>query len=433
MQTSLHAIAEAAKRNRTKRFRSLYSLFNRVMLERAYQQLNKDAAAGVDQVNFEEYGKNLQENLIALETRLKQKRYWPQYVRRVEIPKPNGKTRPLGIPTLEDKIVQKLAADILIALFEPLFLPCSYSYRTGRSAKQAISDLQKELRQKYAWVVEADISKFFDTMNHDELITMVEKRVNDRAFTGLLRRILKSGVLKADGTKECPDEGTPQGGIISPVLANIYLHYVLDIWFEKKIKPRCEGEAFLIRYADDFITAFRFHKDAQRFYRNLEKRLGKYSLKLSKEKTRKLLFNRFRKEESKTFTFLGFTFRWIVTRRGLDTVSAKMSREKIRRSVKEFSLWCKEHRNKRIGWIMGKVREKLRGIRNYFMFPGYSRRIREVYCLFRRTLFRWLNRRSERKSYNWKTFLIIWKQFDVESVSGNYIDGIQLSFVNRLL
>ena len=282
-------------------------------------------------------------------------------------------------------------------------------------------------------MVEADISKFFDTMNHDELITMVEKRVNDRAFTGLLRRILKSGVLKADGTKEYPDEGTPQGGIISPVLANIYLHYVLDIWFEKRIKPRCEGKAFLIRYADDFITAFRFHKDAQRFYRNLEKRLGKYSLKLSKEKTRKLLFNRFRKEESKTFTFLGFTFRWIVTRRGLDTVSAKMSREKIRRSVKEFSLWCKEHRNKRIGWIMGKVREKLRGIRNYFKFPGYSRRIREVYCLFRRTLFRWLNRRSERKSYNWKTFMIIWKQFDAESVSGNYIDGIQLSFVNRLL
>jgi RNA-directed DNA polymerase len=433
MQTSLHAIAEAAKRNKTKRFLSLYSLFNRVMLERAYRQLNKDAAAGVDKVTFEEYGKNLQENLITLETRLKEKRYWPQYVRRVEIPKSSGKTRPLGIPTLEDKIVQKLATDILMALFEPLFLSCSYAYRPGRSAKQAVSDLQKELREKYTWVVEADIRKFFDTMNHEKLMELVEKRVNDRAFTGLVRRILNSGVLKVDGTREYPEQGTPQGGIISPVLANIYLHYVLDVWFEKKIKPRCEGEAFFIRYADDFVTAFRFHKDAMKFYRKLGKRLDEYSLQLSKGKTRKILFSRFRKEESKTFTFLGFTFRWIRTRRGLDTVSAKMSREKIRRSVREFSLWCREHRNKRIAVIMGMVRAKLRGIKNYFKFPGYSVRIREVFYLFRRTLYRWLNRRSERKSYNWKTFIIIWRQFDIESVNGNYVDGIQLSFVNRLL
>jgi group II intron reverse transcriptase/maturase len=433
MQTSMHGIAEAAKVDTAKRFCDLYSFFNRVVLEQAYRQLNKDAVAGVDEITYLEYGKNLEVNLISLEERLKQKRYWPRYVKRVEIPKPNGKTRTLGIPTLEDKIVQKVAADILTILFEPIFLPCSYGYRPDRSAKQAVTELQVEIRGKYAWVMEADIQSYFDTINHEQLLKMVEYRVNDKAFIGLISRFLKSGILTVDGTIQYPEQGTPQGGIISPVLANIYLHYVLDEWFIKEIKPKGKGEALLSRYADDFIAAFQYHNEAQEFSKQLVSRFNQFGLTLSKEKSRKILFSRFRMEESKTFTFLGFTFRRIRTRRGLDTVSAKMSRERIRRSVKEFSLWCKKHRNKRIAWIMGMVKAKLLGIKIYFKFPGYSERIRELYYLFKQTLYRWLNRRSERKSYNWKTFKIMWNQFNVESYTRNIADGIQLSFINKLL
>jgi RNA-directed DNA polymerase len=216
MQTSLHVIANAARRDKNKRFRSLYSLFNRVLLEEAFRKLNRKSASGVDEVTWQEYESNLEENLIDLEERLKQKRYWPRYVKRVYIPKPNGKKRPLGILVLEDKIVQQLATDILMALFEPLFLDCSYAYRPNRSAKQAVSDLHYNIQQEYVWVVEADIKGFFDHIDHLWLLKMVEKRVNDRAFIGLISRFLKSGIRLPDGTTEYPEYGTPQGGVSTP-------------------------------------------------------------------------------------------------------------------------------------------------------------------------------------------------------------------------
>ena len=432
MQTSLHAIAIAARRDKAKRFRSLYSIFNRECLEQAYRKLNKDAATGVDRVNFEEYGEKLEANLIALEERLKQKRYWPRFVRRVEIPKPNGKTRPLGIPALEDKIVQQLASDILTALFEPLFLECSYGYRPHRSAKQAVRDLQAEIRQRYVWVVEADIKGFFDNLDHSWLLQMVERRVNDRAFIELIRRFLKAGVLMPDWTREYPERGTPQGGIVSPILANIYLHYVLDLWFKQKVKPESKGEAYLVRYADDFVAGFRLHADAARFYRKLEPRLAKFALELAKDKSRILRFNRFDKERSESFTFLGYEFRQIVTSKGHDTVSAMISRKKLYRTVRAFSLWCSEHREKRIAWIMGMVKAKLAGIRNYFTLRGNTIRLHQLEVQFKRTLYRWLNRRSERRSYNWKAFATMWNNFlGVSQYSlANY--GVQLSFVNSL-
>jgi RNA-directed DNA polymerase len=194
-------------------FRSLYSLFNRVMLEEAYRKLNKTAAFGIDRVTWEEYGCNLLNNLIELENRLKQKRYWPQFIKRIEIPKPNGKTRPLGISVLEDKIVQQVTTDILNALYEPLFLPCSYAYRPERSAKQAVIELRDEIENKYTWVVEADIKGFFDHLDHDWLLKMIQKRVNDKAFTELIRRFLKAGVVIAGETIEYPEQGSPQGAI----------------------------------------------------------------------------------------------------------------------------------------------------------------------------------------------------------------------------
>jgi len=433
MQTSLHGIASTAINNKTKRFRSLYSFFNRVMLKEAYEKLNKNAASGVDHVTWQEYGTNLDTNLIALETRMKQKRYWPQFVKRVEIPKPNGTMRPLGIPALEDKIVQRVATDILNALFEPLFLPGSYAYRPERSAKMAVTDLQDEIRKKYAWVVEADIKGFFDNLNHEWILKMIKIRVNDNAFIGLIHRFLKAGVMTLQQTVEYPEQGTPQGGLISPILANIYLHYALDLWFKQKVKTECKGEAMLIRYADDFVAAFRLHSEAKRFYKMLAERLKKFSLVLAKEKTRVLQFNRFKKELSKAFVFLSYEFRWIVSRRGFDSVSVKMYRKKLSRIVNEFSVWCRKNLNRRIAWIMGMVKLKLQGIKNYFNFPGNSLRIRELELLFKRTLFRYLNKRSERKSYNLKTFTIMWNQFLVKSKEHLTSKVVQLSFVNQLV
>jgi group II intron reverse transcriptase/maturase len=435
MQTSLHVIANAASKDKAKRFRSLYSLFNRVLLEKAYRKLNKDAATGIDEVTWEDYGQNLMENLIALEERMKQKRYWPQYIKRILIPKPNGKKRPLGISILEDKIVQQLAADILNALYEPVFLPCSYAYRPGRSAKQAVQELREELNKKYLWIVEADIKGFFDHLDHDWLLKMIQIRVNDNAFTELIRRFLKSGVLSSDQTIIFPQEGSPQGSIISPVLANIYLHYVLDLWFGKEFKCKENGCAFMVRYADDFVAAFRYHKDAARFHKEMETRLQKFNLEIAEDKTRKVMFNRFNKDRSETFTFLGFEFRRSISVFGKrDVVTTLMDRNKIKKAVNEFKIWCRKYRNRRIAWIMGHVKSKLDGIMNYFSLPGNALRHKELVVLFQRTLYYWLNKRSERRSYNWKAFYCVWDQFIGDKQrTWSSSEDVQLSFVNLLM
>ena len=432
MQTSLHGIAQAAQRCKRRRFRSLYSFFNRVMLEQAYRELNKDAAAGVDSVTYEEYGKNLQRNLIDLEERLKQKRYHARLVRRVFIPKSNGGQRPLGIPALEDKIVQNLARRILEALFEPLFLDCSFAYRPHLSARQAVETLQEEIRRKYVWVVEADIRKFFDSIDHELLVKMLELRVDDRSFIRLIRKWLNAGVLNPDGSVDHPQNGTPQGSIVSPVLANIYLHYALDKWFKSDVERKSDGNAFLVRYADDFVAAFRYHRDAASFHRRLKTRLAKFSLILSEEKTRKLMFNRFHKKESETFRFLGFEFRWITTRRGIDTVRITTDPQRMRRIAANFKEWCRIHRDKRMAWIMGMVKSKLNGLKNYFGVVGNSKRVRQIYDIFRYTLYRWLNRRSERKSYNWQTFMQMWDYYNVSNLSRLNNEGLQLSFLQYL-
>jgi group II intron reverse transcriptase/maturase len=373
-------------------------------------------------------------NLIDLEERLKQKRYWPRYLKRVYLPKPNGKKRPIGIPILEDKIVQQVASDILNALFEPLFLDCSYAYRPDRSAKQAVADLQHEIRYMYTWVVESDIKSFFDRIDHEKLLKMVEQRVNDKAFVGLLRRFLKAGILMPDGTKEYPEYGTPQGGVVSPVLANIYLHYVLDLWFKRRFKAQCKGHAVLTRYADDFVTAFRLHDDAAKFLKALRERLVEFGLEVAEEKTRKLMFNRFDRFRSETFVFLGYEFRRSLSKLGkADCVTTRMCRKRLRRTVNNFALWCRGHRDRRIAWIMGMVKAKLTGIRNYFSLPGNSERMKEVETLFQRKLYFWMNRRSERKSYNKKTFMIMWKQFMHKKSHRLVSDGIQMNFLSSLV
>ena len=434
MQTSLPAIAKSARRDVSRSFRGLYSMLNRENFEVAFHALRKNAATGEDGVTWQEYARNLKDNLTDLEMRLREKRYCAKLVKRVHIPKSNGKLRPIGIPALEDKIVQYVVREILQTLFEPLFRNSSYAYRPYRSARQAAIKLQEELREKCTWVVESDISGFFDNVSHDWMLTMLERRVKDRALLGLIRKWLRAGVLLQDGTVEYPECGTPQGSIISPILANIYLHYVIDLWFEHEVKKSMTGRAILIRYADDFVVGFRYHADAARFYRILPRRMKKFGLTLAKEKTRKFMFNRLNKERSETFDFLGFEFRWDVSRRGNDIIRLRTSSKKQRRIIQDLKVWIKKHQNKRLWWILGMVKAKLRGLYNYFGVTGNSSKLNEMYILYRETLFRLLNRRSQRKSFNRKTFSYILNLHGILRYrSGLYNTGIQQSFMSQLV
>jgi group II intron reverse transcriptase/maturase len=433
MQTSLPAIATAARRDVNRRFRGLYSMLNRVNFEVAFHALRKDAAAGVDEVTWHEYAKNLADNLLDLETRLTEKRYRAKLVKRVFIPKNNGKLRPLGIPALEDKIVQYVVREILQTLFEPLFRDCSYAYRPNRSARQAAIKLQDELRVQCKWVVECDITGFFDNVSHDWMLKMLERRVNDSSLIDLIRKWLRAGVMQPDGTVDYPDYGTPQGSIISPILANIYLHYVLDLWFEREMEKKTTGRAVFVRYADDFVAGFKYHSDAQRFFTALPERLKKFGLTLAKEKSRKLMFNRFRKENSEAFDFLGFEFRWVLSRKGKDIIRLRTSTKRLRKIIQDLKAWIKKHQNKRLWWVLGMVKAKLRGLYNYFGVIGNSSRLHEMYILYRRTLFQLLNRRSQRKSFNYTTFTYILNQNGIlQYRSGIYDTGIQMSCLSHL-
>jgi group II intron reverse transcriptase/maturase len=429
MRTSLHGIAQAAQAHRRKRFRGLYGCFNRVLLEQAFRDLNKKAVPGVDGVAYHEYEQNLERNLADLEERLKTKRYRARLVRRTFIAKANGGQRPLGIPALEDKIVQNLARRILEILFEPLFLDCSYAYRPHRSARMAAEKVQEELRGRYSWVVEADIKSFFDTIDHERLIEMIKTRVDDEAFIRLIRKWLKAGVLTPRGEVERPTEGTPQGGLVSPVLANIYLHFALDKWFEEEVKKKAKGETVLIRYADDFVAAFRYHGEAARYQRELKKRLEEFGLAVAEEKTRKLMFNRFRKDESETFDFLGFEFRHIVSRKGHDTVWMRTSPRRQRRIVKAFALWLRKNLSKRSVWLLGMVKTKLKGLREYFGVRGNSAAVRRMHDLFYRTCFRLFNRRSQRKSMTWPQFGRMWNAYNVSSLRRLCDSGQQMTLL----
>jgi RNA-directed DNA polymerase len=316
--TSLEGIAQPASLNKTHRFRNLYGELTPERLLSAWMCINKDAASGVDKVTAEEYQKNLLSNLENLAQRLKEKRYKAKLVRRTYIPKDNGKERPLGIPALEDKIVQRAVAMVLDAIYEQEFLDVSYGYRTGKRANEAVGDLTFQLQYgRFGYLVEADIQGFFDNIDHEWVLRMLALRIDDKAFLNLLRKWLKAGILEPDGRVEHPETGTPQGGIVSPVLANISLHYALDLWFERVVKPHCTGEAILCRYADDWVCAFRYKQDAERFYAVLPKRLQKFNLTVEPSKTQILRFSRFHPGMERRFSFLGFEFFWFCDRKGM--------------------------------------------------------------------------------------------------------------------
>lgn len=414
VQTSLRGIATKANEAKRYRFCDLYRMINRVSLMDAWYDLNKKSAPGVDKITAEEYEKNLLENLINLENRLKSKRYKTKLVKRVYIPKGiTGKFRPLGIPALEDKLVQTAAAKILNAIFEGKFLDCSHAYRPGRGAKKAVRALATSLQgSRDITIVDADIKGFFDNLSHDRLIELLERSINDKAFIGLIRKWLKAGILD-DGVVVNPEKGTPQGGIVSPVLSNIYLHYVLDIWFEGIVKPRCKGWALMSRYADDYVCAFQYRKDAERFYKAMEQRLKKFGLELSKEKTKLIPFSKRRERANNGFDYLGFEFRWGRNKNGFKIVRLRTSPKRFRRALREFKEWIMASRNIRINKIFKTFNRKLQGHYNYFGVTGNWISVKAYYTKCRRILYKWLNRRSQRRSFNYRGFDELYKYFDV--------------------
>jgi len=415
MQTSLRGIANRAATHKEHRFRNLSGLLNEANLAWCFRFLRKDAAPGADRVDVLEYQQDLESNIHDLVERLKGQRYRAKLVRRRYIPKSNGKMRPLGIPATEDKLLQIAVAKILEAIYEQDFLDFSHGYRPGRSPQAASKDLARTLLAgKYCWVVEADIRGFFDTIDHEWMMKMLEERIDDAPFLRLIRKWLRAGILETDGQVVHPVTGTPQGGIVSPVLANIYLHYVVDLWFERRIKPRCHGEAMIIRFADDFVCAFQYRSDAESFYKELGERLGKFGLALAPDKTRILRFCRFDLNGSGRFDFLGFEYYWEKTRTGRLGVKRRTSRKKLRASLANLTDWIRRYRSLRVGRLLPILCAKYRGYWNYYGVIGNSASLSQFFYRSKRILFKWLNRRSQRRSYTWTGFQDLLDFFGVE-------------------
>jgi len=403
--TSLRGIANKAKADKQHRFRDLYRCLDAELLLHCGHDLNKSAASGVDGVTAAAYQVELQANIEALAGRLKSKRYRAKLVRRKYIPKENGKERPLGIPALEDKLVQGACAKLLTAIYEADFLSCSYGYRPGRGPLDAVRELTFDLQYgRYGYLVEADVQGFFDHLDHDGLVKMLGFRIDDQAFLRLIRKWLKAGILETDGQVIYPDTGTPQGGSISPVLANVYLHYALDLWFEHVVKPRLAGEALLCRFADDWVCAFRYQEDAERFYRVLPKRLGKFNLEVASEKTRLLRFSRFHPSRKRRFTFLGFEFYWNKDRQGVPRVQRRTARKKLHAACRRIKEWIRAHRHLPGKGFFQRLSIRLQGHYNYYGVRGNSRSLYHFYQWAIASAFKWLNRRSQRRSYSWTQF-----------------------------
>ena len=411
---TLLELREKAKREPKHRFRSLYREINLPLLYESFRNLKRNAAPGVDGVTVADYEKDLDGNLRQLLERLVGKTYRAQHVRRKEIPKGGGKTRPLGIPALEDKIVQQAASELLQAIHEADFLDVSKGYRPNRGARDASQELREKLfLERVHWVVEADIKGFFDNVDHDWLCRMLEQRVDDKAFIRLIRKWLKAGVLEEAEEIIHPATGTPQGGIISPVLANIYLHYVLDLWVEKVVRKRNRGAMVYMRYADDFVVGFEYGADAEWFFRELPKRLAKFGLSMAEDKSGILRFSRCDVKGSGCFTFLGFEFYWRNTRQGKPTVKRRTSKKKFRASLAALKDWLRNNRSRPLRELAETLRRKYLGYFNYYGVIGNSDRLWRYWNASRRIIFCSLNRRSQRKSYNWSGFEAMWKTLAV--------------------
>ena len=413
METKLSRIAEIARTKPKESFTSLYHLLNEEMLLQCHRELNGHKAVGIDKVTKAEYEENLDENIQDLVQRLRRQSYRPLPVRRTYIPKGDGKgQRPLGISAYEDKIVQMGLSKILQAVYEADFLDCSYGFRPGRSAHDALRALNRVIEKgKISYVVDADIRGFFNNVDHGWLMKFIHLRIADPNLRRLIVKFLKAGIME-NGKVESTDLGTPQGSIASPILANVYLHYALDLWFDVAVKKRCKGQAELVRYADDYVCCFQYKEDAEMFYSALISRLAKFKLEVAEEKTNILMFGRFAAQhrekkgigKPETFDFLGFTHYCGTSRAGKFRVKRKTSKKKFRAKVQAVKTWLKETRHEGLDVIMETMRKKLVGHYRYYGITDNSKMLGRFRYEVSRLLFKWLNRRSQRQSFNYESY-----------------------------
>jgi RNA-directed DNA polymerase len=403
----LERIATQAREYPDMAFTTLAHHLDVAMLERAFERLNPQSAPGVDRVTWRAYKENLETNLETLHDKLVTETYSPQAVVRRQIPKSNGKLRPLGLSALEDKIVAKAVAILLESIYEQDFYDFSHGFRPGRSPHQALHEVRQGLLgSRIGHVIDCDISSFFDNLEHDTLLAILRKRVKDGRVLKLIEKWLKAGIL--DGKEMVfPDKGSPQGSVISPLLANVYLHEVLDTWFETVVKAHCRGRVVLWRYADDFLIGCELAEDARRIKKVLPKRFAKYGLEINAEKTKLVDFRRPRRPTSgrkpETFSFLGFVHYWGRTWRGGYTIKRKTEGKRLRRSLGEFWCWCRDNRHRPLQEQYATLGAKLRGYYQYYGVRCNSQCLDLVYYAATRAWRYWLNRRGGRK-ITWRAF-----------------------------
>jgi len=410
--TTIALIATRAQEFPQRQFTALMHHINPEYLLSCFDNLKRRKAPGFDNRTHESYSREeITRTLERVVTDMKARKYKPKPVKRVFIDKPGtSKKRPLGLPTIVDKTVQLAAKNILEAVWEADFLDCSYGFRSNRNAHGALKEVNHLIMQKKTnWILDADIKGFFENIDHHWMMECLSQRIVDRRFKSLIWKFLKAGVLE-EGVYTPTEQGTPQGGIISPVLANIYLHYVLDLWFEKQAKRQIKGEIQLIRYADDFIIGFQYKEQAEQFLKLLRKRLQKFRLELAEGKTRIIEFGRFAKENTKnrkpkTFDFLGFTHYCSQTRDGRFKLGTKTSRKSTNRSLKVMNLWLKTNRNRhKVKVLWPVLKSKLQGHYNYYGISGNFESIAFFHYQTIRLTYKWLNRRSQKQSFNWPNF-----------------------------
>ncbi len=404
-----------AKQSPQMAFTSLAYLVDIDWLKEAYRRTRKDGAVGVDGMTAGEYEQDLECNLQRLLDRVKSRTYRAPPVRRVHIPKGGSstETRPIAIPTLEDKILQRAVVMLLEPIYEQDFLDCSYGFRPGRSAHQALEAIWKQtMVSQGGWILDVDVRKFFDNLDHGHLRTFLQHRVRDGMLLRLIGKWLKAGVME-DGSVSYPEAGSPQGGVVSPILSNLFLHYVLDLWFEQEVQPRLRHRAFLIRFADDFVVGFRDLRDAQRVMEVLPKRFGKYGLTVHPDKTRLIPFRAPSStatgrdtphERPGAFDFLGFTHLWARSRKGHWIVKRKTASNRFSRAVRSIDTWCRQNRHQPIGFQQQKLSLKIRGHCAYYGVTGNWRSLQRFHYEVKKRWRKWLNRRNRERTMTWSKF-----------------------------
>jgi len=408
--TKLTRIATLSQGDNSKRFDCLMHHYNVDSLRDCFHELDGKKALGNDGLSKETYGEHLEENLIGVVERMKTMSYRPSPVRQVLIPKEGkaGATRPLGISNFEDKLIQKMTQKILNSIYDPIFLGCSFGFRPNKSCHDAIQALGRHLlHNEVQTIIDIDLSNFFGTINHEMLVNMLCEKIKDQRFIRYIKRMFKAGVLSEE-MLTISDEGVPQGSICSPVLANVYAHYVLDLWFQRVVKRHCRGRVELFRYADDAVICCRYHRDAGRIKVALIKRLAKFALKLNEDKTKLVSFSKMQKRKGIKqggFDFLGFTFYLGRSRKGNVIPKVKTSGKRLRSKLKTVNQWARRVRNRaRLPDIWKLFCAKLAGHIRYFGMTFNAKHIDKFLYQATRIMFKWLNRRSQRKSFNWEQF-----------------------------